>query len=42
MCHKSIDNYLYALKFVPHCYMTQKMCDEVLNTYSSTIQFVPE
>ena len=42
MCDKALDNYPYALKSVPGCYMTPKTCDKVLNTYHSTIQFDPD
>ena len=42
MCDKAADNYPYALKFVPGCYMTQKMCDKGVNTYHSTIPFNPD
>ena len=42
MCNKAVDNYPYALEFVPECFMTQKMCDKAVNTYPSTIKFVPE
>ena len=34
---KAIDNYLHTLKFVPDCYITQKMCDKGVNTYPSTL-----
>ena len=38
MCDKAVDNYPNALKFVPDCYMTQKMCYRAVNTYHSTIK----
>ena len=36
MCNKAVDNYSHALEFIPECYKTQKTCDEVENTKSST------
>ena len=38
MCNKAVDNYSHALKFVPDCYMTEKMYDKAVNTHSSTIE----
>ena len=37
-----MENYPHALKFVPECFMTQKMCDKTVDTYLSIIKFVPE
>ena len=31
MCNKAVDNYPHALEFVPECFTTQGMCDEVFN-----------
>ena len=31
MCNKAVDNYPHALEFVPECFTTQEMCDEVFN-----------
>ena len=42
MYSKAVDNYPYALDFVPECYKTQEMCDKAVTTYPSTIKFVPE
>ena len=42
MHNKAVDNYHYALEFVPKRYKTQKICDKAVNTYPSTIKFVPE
>ena len=42
MCDKAVNNYPHAWKFVPDCYMTQKMCHKAISTNSSTILFVPE
>ena len=42
MCDKALDNYPHALKFVPDCYMTQKMFDKATNTHPPTIKFVPK
>ena len=42
MCDKAVDNYAYALEFIPDCYKTQKMCNKAINTYPSPILFVPE
>ena len=42
MCDKAVDNYSHALKFVPDCYMTQKMSDKAVNIYPSTIECVPD
>ena len=41
MSNKAVDNYLHALKFVPNCYMSQKMCDKDTNTHLSAAKFVP-
>ena len=30
------------LKSVPDCYQNQKMCDKVVDTYPSTIEYVPD
>ena len=35
MCDKAVNNYSYALRFVPDCYKS-------ISTYPSAIQFVPE
>ena len=40
MCDKAFDEYPHALKFVPNCYITQKMYEKSVNTYHSTSQFV--
>ena len=40
MCNRAGDNYAYALEFVPDCYKTQNMCNKVVNTSPSAIQFV--
>ena len=37
MFNKAVDNYPHALEFVPDCYLTQKMCDKVVNAHSCTI-----
>ena len=42
MYNKANDNYRHALGFVLKCYSTQKLCDKAVNTYPSTIKFVPE
>ena len=42
MCNKTVDNYPCALKLVRECFMTQEMCDKVVNTHSSARQFVPK
>ena len=34
--------YPHAIEFVPECFMTQKMCENAVDTYPSTIKFVPE
>ena len=39
MCNKAVDNYPHALEFVPEYFMSQEMCDKVVNTRSSTIKF---
>ena len=33
MCNKAVDNYSYALEFVPECFMTQEMCDEEIISF---------
>ena len=38
MCNKAVHSYSHALKFVPDCYMTEKMYDKAVNTHSSTIE----
>ena len=40
MYDKAVDKYPHTLKFVPNCYITQKMYEKSVNTYHSTIQFV--
>ena len=42
MCNEAVDNYPYALEFVPECFKTQNMCNKAVNTYLSSIKFVPE
>ena len=42
MCNKAVDNYHCVLEFVPECFKTQEMCNKVVSTLSSTIQFVLE
>ena len=37
MCDKTVNNYSYTLKFVPECYMTQKMCDNAVSTHHFTV-----
>ena len=41
MCNKA-DYYPHALEFVPGCFMTQEICDKVVNAHPSTIQFLLE
>ena len=36
MCKKAVDNYPYALKVVPDCYMTKKMFDKTVGTHFAT------
>ena len=42
MGNKPVDNYPHALALVSEFFMTQEMCEKVVNTHSSKIQFVPE
>ena len=42
MCDKNVDNYPFALEFLPERYKIQTICDEAVDTCPSTIQFVPE
>ena len=42
MCNEAVNDYVYALDFVPDCYETHKMCNKAVNTYTSIIQFIPE
>ena len=42
MCDKVIDDYRYALEFVPECYKTQKTYDKAVDTYPSTIEYVSD
>ena len=30
------------MEFFPECFMTQKMCDKVVDTYLSIIKFAPK
>ena len=41
MYDKAVNNYLHLLKFVADYYITQKICDKTVDTYS-TIEFVTE
>ena len=41
MFNKAVYNYSHALRFVPVCCNTQKMCNKCVGTYSA-IQLVPE
>ena len=41
-CNKAVDNYPQALRFVPNCYIIQKIYEGAVNTHPSIIQFVPE
>ena len=40
--YKAVHNYPPALELVPEWFMTQEMCDRVVNTLSSVMKFVPE
>ena len=31
MCYKAVKTYPSAIKFVPECFVTQKLCDETVN-----------
>ena len=43
MYKKAVDYfYLYALESALGYYKTQKMCDKVVDSYSSAIQSIPE
>ena len=42
MCNKSVKSDPNALDFVSECYKTHDLCDTVVDTYLSTIKFVPE
>ena len=37
MCNKVVDNYPYALEFVPGCFKTQIMCDKAVDTHPTAI-----
>ena len=40
-CYKNQEMlYPHAIEFVPECFMTQKMFQNAVDTYSSTIKFV--
>ena len=41
MCNKVVDNYPYALEFVPGCFKTQIMCDKAVDTHPTAIKYVP-
>ena len=41
MFNKAVYNYSHALRFVPVCCNTQKICNKLVGTYSA-IQLVPE
>ena len=42
LCKKPVENYAYALEFVPDCYKIKKMCNKAVDSYSSAIQFAPD
>ena len=31
ICDKSVNTYSFTIKFVPECFMTQEICDKVVN-----------
>ena len=37
---KCVYNYPHALRSIPNCYVTHKMCDKAVNTHTSKIQCV--
>ena len=39
MSDESLDNYFYALEFVPDSYKTKNICDKAVDTYPFVIQF---
>ena len=42
MYDEVVDNYSHALKFVPDCYKTKKMCDKSVTDYPSEMQLVSD
>ena len=42
MCDKAAESYAHVLEFNTECFKIQKNCDRAVNTFSSTIQIVPE
>ena len=42
MCHKAVDTYPSTTKFVPECFMTQKMCDKAVNRCYFVFDSIPD
>ena len=42
MCDKAVNNYAYALEFVPNRHKTQEVCDKAVDDNPSTIKYVPD
>ena len=42
MCDKAVKTYPSTMKFVPECFMTQKMCDKVDNRCFFVFDFIPD
>ena len=41
MCDRIISGDLFSLRYVPNQYKTQKICDEALDHFLPTLNFVP-
>ena len=42
MCYEAVDNYAYALEFVPDYCKTQEMCDQAVDTCPFAFDSVPD
>ena len=42
MCDKAVDDYCFALEFVPGQYKTQEMCEKIISDNSFSLRYVPD
>ena len=42
MCDKVVNTYPSGIKFVPECFMTQKICDKAVNKYFFVFDSIPD
>ena len=40
MCDKAVDDYSFALEFVPDRYKTQEMCEKIISDNSFLLRYV--